>query len=97
MFSDALNSFTDIVGSIIVYHSLKVSGKKPDKGHQYGHTRAQPIAGLIVSLFACLVGFQVIIFSIDRFFAAESMEKGLIPIFIIIIVIITKTILYVYT
>ena len=54
--SDAINSFTDIFASFIVHLSIVVSGKKPDKGHQFGHDRAQPIAGLIVAIFIGIVG-----------------------------------------
>ncbi|RMF05063.1 cation transporter, partial [Candidatus Woesearchaeota archaeon] len=58
--SDALNSVTDILSSLSVFLALRVASKKPDKTHHYGHYTAEPLAGLIVSIFAGVVGFEVI-------------------------------------
>lgn len=95
--SDALNSLTDIVASLIVHISLLVSYQSEDKDHQFGHTRAQPIAGLIVAIFTGIVGFEVIIESLKRILFGGDVEKGFVPIILVICVLITKYILYVYT
>ncbi len=93
--SDALNSFTDIIASLSVLISIKVSSLSPDKKHQFGHTRSQPIAGLIVAIFTSIVGFEVIVSSIMRIIDGKKIIPGLLPIIIIIIVIITKFLLYI--
>ena len=95
--SDALNSFTDIIASAIVHVSLLVSYKKPDKDHQFGHDRAQPIAGLIVAIFTGIVGFEVIVASINRMISGGEVEKGAIPIILVVIVLFVKLGLYYYT
>ncbi|MCK5282212.1 MAG: cation transporter [Nanoarchaeota archaeon] len=95
--SDALNSFTDIIASLIVYISVIMSHEKADKEHQFGHTRAQPIAGLIVAIFIGIVGFQVIIVSITRILEGGVTKKGIIPIILVAAVMIIKFLMYVYT
>jgi cation diffusion facilitator family transporter len=95
--SDALNSFTDIIASAIVHISLIVSHKKADKEHQFGHERAQPIAGLIVAIFTGIVGFQVITESIRRIISGGEIVKGILPIILVILVMIIKFIMYTYT
>ena len=95
--SDALNSLTDIVASFIVYISVLVSFGKADKEHQFGHQRAQPIAGLIVAIFTGIVGFEVIIASIQRILFGGEIVQGIIPIFLVIFVMVVKLFLYLYT
>ncbi len=95
--SDALNSFTDIIASSIVHVSLLVSYRGADKDHQFGHTRAQPIAGLIVAIFTGIVGFQVIVAGAKRIMEGGEIEKGLIPILLVFFVAAVKIILYIYT
>ena len=58
--SDAVNSFTDIVSSVIIFFAVKTSSKQADEGHPFGHHRAEPIAGLIVAIFAGILGFEIL-------------------------------------
>ncbi len=64
--SDAINSLTDIVSSAAIIFSVRVSLKKPDKEHQFGHNAAQPIAVFIIALFTGIVGINLIEESINR-------------------------------
>ena len=95
--SDALNSFTDIIASFIVHLSVIISYGEPDKEHQFGHDRAQPIAALIVAIFIGIVGFEIIAASITRILEGQRLEPGLFPVFLIAIVMIAKFVMYLYT
>jgi len=97
LISDALNSFTDIITSLIIKISIKVSYKEPDKDHQFGHTRAQPIGGLIAAILISIVGYEVIVNSINRIIESNYATPGFFPLIIVIIVFIVKTYLYIYT
>ena len=46
--SDAFNNLTDSFSSIVSIISAKISNKKPDKDHPFGHGRVEYIATLIV-------------------------------------------------
>ncbi len=64
--SDAINSLTDIISSGAILYSVKVSLKKPDEDHQFGHNAAQPIAVFLVALFTAVVGINLIEESVLR-------------------------------
>lgn len=64
--SDAINSLTDIISSATIMYSVKVSLKKPDEDHQFGHNAAQPIAVFLIALFTAIAGVEVIKESINR-------------------------------
>ncbi len=91
--SEALNSFTDILVSIGIKISVKISRQQPDHKHQFGHNAAQPIAAFILSVFAFVVGINIVEESIKRLI--EPSEINTIPsIYIVLIItIITKIIL----
>jgi len=94
--SDSLNSFTDIIASTVVFVSIKSSYRGPDEEHPFGHKRAQPIAGLIIAIFTGIVGFEVIVQSVPRLFTGEQVEKGLLPIILVVAVMVVKLGMHLY-
>lgn len=62
--SDAVNSWGDVLTSVIVIFGLRVAQLAPDDEHPYGHTRAETIAAsnvaVIVALSALAVGWHAI-------------------------------------
>lgn len=70
--SDAINSFTDIIASFVVFICVKLGSKRADKEHPFGHHRVEPIAGLVVAIFIAIVGFEVINVSVKRMIAGEQ-------------------------
>ncbi|MBW2989519.1 cation diffusion facilitator family transporter [Candidatus Woesearchaeota archaeon] len=95
--SDAINSFTDIIASMIVFISVKVSAKKADEGHPFGHHRAEPIAGLIVAIFIGIVGFEVVKAASVRLLTGGVPIRGIIPVIVITLTLIIKLCMYAYT
>ncbi len=88
--SDSINSVTDVVASTIVFISIRSSHMAPDAGHPFGHKRAQPLAGLVVAIFTGIVGFEIITQSVGRLFRAEQIQKGLLPILLLVLVMVVK-------
>jgi cation diffusion facilitator family transporter len=64
LIADAFESLTDVASSIVVLTGLKVSAKVPDQDHPYGHGKAEPIAGLIVSVFLLFASVMIALQSI---------------------------------
>ncbi len=91
--SDAINSLTDIVSSTAIMISVKVSLKKPDDDHQFGHNAAQPIAVFIIALFTAIVAINLIQASISRILHPEKHEINVLVYSILIITILIKIIL----
>jgi len=94
--SDAINSFTDIIASVIVFISVKVSAKRADKGHPFGHYRAEPIAGLIVAIFIGIVGFEVVKAAFERLFDGGTMIRGVWPLVVLGFTLVLKLFMYLY-
>ncbi len=64
--SDAINNLTDSFSSIVSIISAKLSNKSPDKNHPFGHGRIEYIATLIVSFVIILLGFELLVTSIEK-------------------------------
>ncbi len=80
--SDALNNLTDLASSVISILGAKLSNKKPDRGHPYGHGRSEYIASLIVSFIIVFTGAQLMISSI------EHIQQNRKPVFNLILLIV---------
>ncbi len=94
--SDSLNSFTDIIASLVVFISIRASYQEADRTHPYGHKRAQPIAGLVVAIFTALVGGEVITQAVNRLLTGEKMQPGLLPVLLVLGVMVVKLFMHLY-
>ncbi|MBR5380420.1 MAG: cation transporter [Clostridia bacterium] len=59
MISDAVHSSSDVVGSLIVIMGVKLSEKKSDQDHPYGHERMESVASLILAGILAGAGFSI--------------------------------------
>jgi cation diffusion facilitator family transporter len=91
--SEALNSFTDILVSIGIKIAVRMSREKPDHKHQFGHSAAQPIAAFVLSVFAFVVGINIIEESVKRLIEPKDVN-AIPPVYVVLIfTIITKILL----
>ncbi len=58
--SDAFNNFSDMGSTIVSVIGIKLSNKKPDRDHPFGHGRFEYVSALIVSFLIMLVGFELL-------------------------------------
>ncbi len=94
--SDAINSLTDIISSAAIMYSVRISLRKPDEDHQFGHHAAQPIAVFLVALFAGIVGVNLIEESVIRIIHPAETHITHTVYIILFTTIITKLILMQY-
>lgn len=59
MISDSIHSLSDVLSTIVVMIGLKISGKKADKSHPYGHERIECVAAFILALFLFITGIGI--------------------------------------
>ena len=64
--ADAFNNLSDAASSVITMIGFKLSGKRADKDHPFGHGRLEYIAGLFVSISIILVGTELARTSFER-------------------------------
>ncbi|MFQ5737289.1 MAG: cation diffusion facilitator family transporter [Thermodesulfobacteriota bacterium] len=88
--SDALNSLNDIAASVATFVCVKISDKRADEGHPFGHSRAEPIAGLIIAVLAGILGFEVIRTSVERLLGGAEVEVSLFTLAVPVVTMVTK-------
>ena len=68
---DAVNNLTDTLSSIITIVGIRLSNKKPDKKHPYGHGRIEYIASTLIAALILFAGglaiYESIVSIIDYF------------------------------
>ncbi len=74
LLSDGVNSLTDAVSSFAILIAVQISHKAPDEGHPFGHRRAEPIAGLILAIFAGIAGFEILKAATIRLYTGETVQ-----------------------
>jgi cation diffusion facilitator family transporter len=67
LYSDAINSISDVIYSIFLIIGLTISQKPPDSSHPQGHERFEPLMGLIITISMTLAGVEALRSSITRF------------------------------
>lgn len=67
LYSDAINSISDVIYSIFLIIGLTISQKPPDSSHPQGHERFEPLMGLIITISMTLAGVEAMRSSITRF------------------------------
>jgi cation diffusion facilitator family transporter len=60
LISDALNSFLDIVNAVAIMITVKINNQPADHDHNFGHTRAESIAGYTTAILMFVLAFNII-------------------------------------
>ncbi len=91
--SDGVNNLSDAGTSLISLFGFKLSSKKPDKEHPFGHGRFEYFAGLAVSVVIMVVAFQLFTESISKIISNETSEIVLGAVFYVSAVILVFSVL----
>ena len=94
--ADAFNNLSDATGSIVTILGFKISGKKPDAEHPFGHGRMEYIAGLIVSFLIIIMGYELLKSSVGAIKNPEPLKTDFLTIIILSVSILVKFYMYFY-
>ena len=94
--SDALNNVTDAGSSIVTMIGFKMSQKKIDRDHPWGHGRMEYITAFIVDVLIVLVGLELFRSSFDKIISPELPDINNVTIIILVIAVLTKLWLFVF-
>lgn len=92
--SDAFNNLSDMGSSLVTIIGTKLSGKRPDKEHPFGHGRLEYISSLIVSFIILLMGVELLKSSVVKIFKPEELNFSLPIIVILSLSVLVKVWLY---
>lgn len=93
---DAVNNLTDALSSIITIIGTKLSTKKPDKKHPYGHGRVEYLTSLTIAIIILVAGGSAIYESILSLINKQEATYSDISLIIITVAILVKIALGLY-
>lgn len=77
LMADAVHTASDISSSLAVLVGFRLSRKKPDQEHPFGHGRIEYITGLIMALMLIAAGFMFIYTAYQRLKTGAATEPNL--------------------
>ena len=96
LIADAWHTLSDSISSIVIIIAAKISNKKADKEHPFGHGRAELIAALIVGVLLCMIAMEFFIEGIHRLGERQEAQYGLLAIIITLASVIIKELMAQY-
>lgn len=70
--ADGLNNLSDSLSSVITLVGFRISSRKADREHPYGHGRMEYIAAMMIAMIMVTMGFTLIQESFPRIFYPEE-------------------------
>lgn len=89
LLADAIHCMSDMFTDVISIIGSKLSNKKPDKEHPYGHGRIEYLTSIVMSIFIIILSISTLITSIK----GEKVNTNIYAVVILIVSIISKFIL----
>lgn len=98
MISDSVHSLSDVLSTFVVIIGVKISNKKADSDHPYGHERIECVFAIILSGMLFVVGALIGINGIKNVTNSSNLVMpGVLALIASIISIISKEAMYQYT
>lgn len=100
MVSDAIHSASDVFSTFVVIAGVKMSEKKADKGHPYGHERMECVASIILAVLLGIVGVGIGVSGMSKILSGnyQTLEiPGLISLIAAVVSIAVKEWMFWYT
>lgn len=90
LYADTANSVSDVIYSLALVVGIWLSIQPPDLSHPQGHSRFEPLVGLVVSIMMAIAGYEAIRTSIGRFIAGGEVIRLNLPAIVLLISAVTK-------
>jgi cation diffusion facilitator family transporter len=94
--ADAWHTLSDSISSIVVVIAVKLSAKKADKEHPFGHGRIEHIASLFIAFFLGIIAYDFLKNAAFQFNTQKKVVYGTLAIAVTIVSILVKEILAQY-
>lgn len=70
--ADGFNNLSDIVGNVALLIGLQLASQPADANHRFGHWKFEDLSSLITSFIMFIVGFQVLIQTIQNIISGKQ-------------------------
>ena len=84
LFADAANSASDVLYSLLMILGLWMAQRPPDLSHPQGHSRFEPLVGLMITVSMTYAGYAAASASIERFVMGGSYLEIGMPTFVLL-------------
>lgn len=79
LYSDAANSISDVFYSLLMSLGLWIAQQPPDQSHPQGHSRFEPLAGMMVAAAMTLAAYEAARMAVVQFIAGGAAISGIWP------------------
>ena len=100
MISDGIHSASDVFSTIIVVIGIRLSSKKPDKEHPYGHERMECVAAIVLAMVLFMTGLGIGLDALKDVLRGEYSNlqvPGILALAAAVVSIVSKEAMYWYT
>ena len=80
--ADAVHSAIDLVGVVVGYIGIRISGKPPDERHAFGHGKAENIASAIIAGLIFVAAGAIVYEAVKRLIVGGAIELITIGIYV---------------
>lgn len=94
--ADAFNNLSDAGSSVVTMIGFKLSGKKADSEHPFGHGRIEYITGIIIAFLILLMGFELSVSSVKSIISPEKVEFSVYSVVVLTVSILVKLYMALY-
>lgn len=88
--ADAFNNLSDAGSSVVTLLGFKLSGKKPDLDHPFGHGRIEYLSGLLISGAIIIMAYELIKSSVTKIIHPAAVEFSIVSVVVLIASILIK-------
>jgi len=93
LIADAWHTLSDSLSSVFIIFAVRLSSKKADREHPFGHGRWEHISSIFVAVLLGIVAFDFLEKSVIRFRNRDTVVYGTLAIVVTIVSIIVKELL----
>ncbi len=94
--SDAFNNLSDAASSIVTLLGFRLSARKPDADHPFGHGRFEYLSALAVAMTILLMGIELLKTAISRIASPKPPAFSLLTAVILLVSVLVKGYMVVY-
>src|SRR5262245_43542181 len=88
--ADAVESMTDIVGSVVIWGGLHIGAKPADENHPYGHGKAEALAAFIVAAMVGAAGIGIAVKAISEIITPQHAPAPFTLAVLVVVVIVKE-------
>ena len=94
LFAEAANSLSDVFYTILLIIGLRIASKPPDEDHPQGHSRFEPLVGLVVTIAMTLAAYEAGRDAINKIVAGPESISLVISLIMIGSTALVKTVMF---